>query len=232
MRATRLFPVLALALGIAACAPVTTYTDAEAPKRLTLDSATTQLELHFAPNGASLSPADTARLRQLAAAGRIDPTDRVTIAAAGPPQLAEARAGAVSAMLLNYGIVPVAVQAAVPPNQAVVEVTRTLVTLPPCPNWSKTSGVDYGNQPSSNFGCANEVNLGLMIARPTDLASGLPAAGTAAGQPSAAAVSRYLNDKVQLPTSNTALPIAAQGSNQQGSGTNSNSPTGTGTGSQ
>ncbi|HVH81666.1 MAG TPA: CpaD family pilus assembly lipoprotein, partial [Stellaceae bacterium] len=145
MHATRLFPVLALALGIAACAPVTTYTDAEAPKRLTLDSATTQLELHFAPGSASLAATDAERLRQLAATGRIDPADRVTIAAAGPPQLAKARAGTVSALLLNLGIVPVAVAAAVPPNRAVVEVTRTLVTLPPCPNWSKISGVDYGN---------------------------------------------------------------------------------------
>jgi hypothetical protein len=62
------------------------------------------------------------------------------------------------------------------------------------------------------------------------LAGGLPL-GAGAGQPAAAAVNRYLNDKVELPTANTALPIATQSSNQQGNtGANGSSPTGTGTG--
>jgi hypothetical protein len=65
-----------------------------------------------------------------------------------------------------------------------------------------------------------------MVANPTDLASGLPVSG-APGQPASAAVSRYLNDKIVLPAANTALPIAATNSQQQGgSGTNGNAPTG------
>jgi pilus assembly protein CpaD len=220
--------ILALTLFVGACAPATSYTDAEAPKRLKLDSATTQLDLHFAPGTASLSPADAAHLREMAATGRIGAGDRVIVAAAGAPRLAEERIGAVSRLLLNYGIVFVVGSADLPANQAVVEATRTLVTLPPCPNWSKISSYDYGNQPSSNFGCATEINLGMMVANPTDLASGMPR-GPSAGQPAAAAVNRYLNDKVVLPTANTALPIAVQGSNQQsGSGTNANTPQGTG----
>jgi pilus assembly protein CpaD len=232
MHANRSLLILALTLFVGACAPATSYTDAEAPKRLKLDSATTQLDLHFAPGSASLSPADAAHLRELAATGRIGADDRVIIAAAGAPHLAEERIGAVSRLLLNYGVVAIAGSADVPANQAVVEATRTLVTLPPCPNWSKISSYDYGNQPSSNFGCATETNLGMTVANPTDLASGLPL-GPSAGQPAAAAINRYLNDKVQLPTANTALPIAVQGSSQQGgSGTNTNSPQGTGTGGQ
>ncbi len=39
-----------------------------------------------------------------------------------------------------------------------------------------------------------------------------------------------MNDKVQLPTANTALPIATQNSSQQGSTGNGSTPTGTGTG--
>ena len=225
MNNSRSILALALTVLVSACAPVTTYTDAEAPKRLKLDSATTQLNLHFAPGSAALSAGETARLRQLASTGRIDPSDRVTIAVNGPPPLAQARAGAVSAALSPYGIVPVTDYGDAPPNGAIVAITRTLVTLPPCPNWSKPSYSDFGNQPSSNFGCANETNLGMMIAHPTDLASGLPVSG-GSGQPAAAAISRYMNDKVQLPTSNTALPVASQSTQQQGSGTNPNTPNG------
>ena len=228
MHANRTLSILALTLLVGACAPVTSYTDAEAPKRLKLDSATIQLDLHFAPRTANLSPADAARLRQMAATGRIAAEDRVTIAAAGTPRLAEERFGTVSRVLMNYGVVAMAGAADLPANQAVVEATRTLVTLPPCPNWSKPSSHDYSNQPSSNFGCATQTDLGMMVANPTDLASGLPV-GPSAGQPAAAAVNRYLNDKVVLPTANTALPIAAQTAPQQGgSNTNSNTPQGTG----
>ena len=49
---------------------------------------------------------------------------------------------------------------------------RYLVTAPACPDWSRRSGVDYDNQPHTNFGCATETNLGLMIANPRDLVQG------------------------------------------------------------
>jgi pilus assembly protein CpaD len=49
---------------------------------------------------------------------------------------------------------------------------RHLVQLPPCPDWSRESGVDYANLPGSNFGCATQTNLGLMIDNPSDLARG------------------------------------------------------------
>jgi pilus assembly protein CpaD len=230
MYGNRSLIILALALLVGACAPVTTYTEAEAPKRLKLDSATTQVELHFAPGTASLSPADAAHLAHLAVTGGIAPSDRVTVAAAGSPHLALERVGAVSALLQHYGIIAIAANDGAPANRAVVEATRTLVTLPPCPNWSKPSYSDDGNAPSSNFGCATQSNLGMMVANPSDLVQGLPA-GPALGQPAAAAVNRYVNDKIELPTANQALPIATQNGAQQGSGNaNGSSPTGTGTG--
>jgi pilus assembly protein CpaD len=226
MNANRSLLALTLTLLVGACAPVTTYTDAEAPKRLRLDSATTQLDVRFVPGTAQLSPADAARLRQIAATGGVDPADRVTVAAAGAPSLSEQRLGSVSSVLLHYGVVPIAVQLAeVPPNHAIIMVDRTLVTLPPCPNWSKRPGTDFGNQPSSNFGCATETNLGMMIANPSDLASGLPV-GTSSGRPASSAVYRYLTDKVELPTANSSLPIATQTSTQQGAGTPNASPSG------
>ena len=210
---TSLTLALASTLLLGACAPGTEYTAAEAPKQLTLDSSTVRVDLGFGPGTAHLRPADTARLRQLAAAGGISADDRIFIAAAGPPGLAAQRIGAVSAELLHYGIVVSPIQlSGVRPDRAIIEVTRTLVTLPPCPNWSKQPYSDFGNQPSSNHGCATEVNLGMMVARPTDLASGLPL-GAAEGQPAAAAINRYLNDKTMpLASAAAATPFSAAAS--------------------
>ena len=50
--------------------------------------------------------------------------------------------------------------------------------------------------PLSNLGCANAVNLGLMIAEPADLTRGRPL-GTADGIREAEAVVRYRTDKVK-----------------------------------
>lgn len=49
---------------------------------------------------------------------------------------------------------------------------RYLVTPPACPDWSRKTSVDYANKPHTNFGCATETNLGLMIANPRDLVKG------------------------------------------------------------
>jgi pilus assembly protein CpaD len=205
---------LATALSLlAACAPVSTYSEAEAPKNLRLDTSTTHADLRFASGTAQLNPADAAQLRRMAVTGAIGPADRVTVAAAGAPALAEQRFGAVAVVLQQYGIVAAPGRLAdLPANHAIVEVGRTLVTLPPCPNWSKPSTADFGNTPSSDFGCATETNLGLMVANPSDLASGRPN-GAPLGQPAAAAVQRYLTERVQaLPSAASANPFSSAAS--------------------
>lgn len=67
---------------------------------------------------------------------------------------------------------------------------RYVVTPPACPDWSRRSGLDYANQPHSNFGCATEANLGLMIANPRDLVRGRKL-GPADGVHQAAGIVRY-----------------------------------------
>jgi len=211
---TPLALTLATALLLGACdGQVTSYTESEAPKNLALDTSTTHVDVRFAPGSAKLTSSDIAQLNHLAATGAIGPADRVTVAATGGPSLAEQRIGSVAAVLLHYGIVAAADQLAeIPPNHAIVEVSRALVTLPQCPNWSKPSSVDFSNAPSSNFGCSTETNLGLMVANPSDLASGRPSAGSA-GRPAVAAVDRYLTDKVApLPSATGASPFSAAAS--------------------
>ena len=218
------YPVaLALMLGLGACQQASEYTESEAPKQLKVDEATTRVDLRFAPGSDRLAAGDAARLRAMAAAGKLAPVDRVLVSAGGAPQLAAARVAAVTEALLPYGIVasPGAL-AGVASNRAVVEAQRYLVTLPPCPNWSKRPAHDFTNTPDSNFGCANVSNFGRMVANPADLVAGRPL-GLAAGQPAAASVERYLTEKVPpAPPSSistiTAPPIPPPGLSPGGGG--------------
>ena len=205
-----LHPLIAagMLLALSACLPAE-YTEAEAPKNLTLDNASAHFTVRFAPGSGRLSPSEAGRLRAMAATGTLAPSDRVLVAAAGSPALAAARFDAISAELLPYRVVASPRQlAAVPANHAVIESERYLVTLPTCPNWSKFPSVRYTNTHSSNFGCAHVVNLGVSVANPADLVEGRPLA-MADGQPAAAAVNRYRTDRVQLPAAATVGPIAA-----------------------
>ncbi len=211
----------ALLLALAACRPgAAEYTESEAPKHLTLDNASTHTDLRFAPGSSRLLAGEVARLRALAATGAIAPSDRVrvAVASAGSPALAAARFETIAAELLRYRIAASARPlAALAPNRALIESERYLVSAPPCPNWSKQSSLDFTNTLSSNHGCANAVNLGQIVATPADLAEGRPV-GLAMGQPAAAAVRRYLNDEVKLPTATVVGPIGAPSSQAPGAG--------------
>lgn len=191
-------PLLGL-LALAGChPPAVGYTAAEWPSDLVLDNAAHSFFLQFLPGSSRLGPADAARLRGLVASGQIAPSDRVMVATAGPPRLADTRFAAVSHELMRYGIAPVRVSlASVPRGGAVIESGRYLVTLPECPNWSKPPSRDYANSADSNFGCATAVNLGEMIASPADLARGRPL-GPASALTEVSALGRYYSDKVYL----------------------------------
>jgi pilus assembly protein CpaD len=218
MHARRYAISMALLLTLAACLPATAeYTKTEAPTKLQVQGATSELAFAFAPGSARLARGEDARLDRLVATGGIRRADRIVIAASGPPALANARAAAISSRLLRWGIVADARPIAwVAPNRAIVLVDRYTVTLPPCPNWSMPSGPDFTNQPSSNFGCSQAINLGLMVASPADLTYGRPL-GPADGKPAASAVARYLDDKVTpLPTETTLGPIGAGGTSATG----------------
>jgi pilus assembly protein CpaD len=224
----RLYPTaVPLLLGLAAC--VTEYSKSEAPAALQVDGAQSRLEIAFAGGSDRLSPGEARRLDGLVLAGNIRPADRVAIAAAGPPGLAERRSAAISSELLRYGIVASMVALdTVPANRAIVSVGRYTVTLPSCPNWSQSLSYEFTNAFSSNYGCANTTNLGLMVASPADLVSGRTLA-PADGQPAVAAVERYMNDRIKQPPAPTATPFAASTGSDTGGG---GATGGAGTGAQ
>ena len=208
--------VLPLMLGLAAC--VAEYSKSEAPDTLRVDGAESRRELAFVAGSASLSSAELRKLDGWVLSGSIRPADRVEVAASGPPGLAEQRAAAISRELLRYGIVTQTLALdAVPANHAIVSVGRYAVTLPSCPNWSQSLSYEFTNAFSSNYGCANTTNLGLMVASPADLVSGRTLA-PADGQPAVAAVERYMNDRIKQPPAPTATPFAASTGGDAGGG--------------
>jgi len=207
---------VALVLGLTAC--VTDYSEVEAPKHLTLDNASGRIDVRFAPGSSRLRAGDAARLHALAAGGKIAPSDRVAVSAAGGPALARARFASIAGELLRHRIVATELPlAAVPPNRAIVQTGRYLVTTPPCPNWSKNPPLDYTNVHASNFGCAMALNFGRMVASPADLAEGRPV-GLADARPAVAAVNLYRLDKVVLPTAAGLGPIAGTSAAPTGTG--------------
>jgi pilus assembly protein CpaD len=60
----------------------------------------------------------------------------------------------------------------VDPNSVLVTIERHVVVLPDCPDWQKPETQNWKNLPMPNFGCANQTNLGLMVADPGDLVRG------------------------------------------------------------
>ena len=215
----RLITAAALLLGMTGCAAQ--YTENEASKDLVLNDANTRIDVRFAPGSSHLLASDAARLRRLVASGALDATDPVTVSAGGGPALASARFASVAALLLPYQVVaserPVG---GVPANRAVIETHRYMVSLPPCPDWSRTAQLDLTNAHASNWGCATAVNLGMMVASPGDLAEGRPV-GQPDAYPAVSAVNRYRTDKVQLPSAAalTNIPAATVAPPTGGGGT-------------
>jgi pilus assembly protein CpaD len=220
MKAPPYLVAAGLVLSLAACSPgATDYTESEAPKDLVLDNASSRVDVHFAPGSSHLYGRDAARLRRMAATGGIVPSDRITVATNGGPGLAAARFRTIAALLLPYGVVASQGNLApLPANHAIIDTGRYLVTLPPCPNWSKDAAIHFNNATASNFGCSTMVNLGLSAASPADLVQGRPV-GFAEGEPASSAVDRYLADKVILPASSGVGPIGSTNAgNASGSG--------------
>jgi pilus assembly protein CpaD len=204
----RFHPVLLpLLLGLAACAAE--YSKSEAPTNLRVDGAETRREIVFAAGSAALAPSEVRKINDWVLSGGIRPADRVAIAAGGPPALAQARTSAIAGALLRWGIVATAQPLpGVAANRAVVNIGRYAVTLPDCPNWSQSLQWEFTNAYTSNYGCADATNLGLMVASPGDLVRGREFTRPDA-VPAIGAVDLYLADKVKVPPEPTASPFAA-----------------------
>ena len=196
------------------------WLEAGSPKQVEVDRAEYRHAVYFATDHAEISGFEEDRL--LAFLASVQPGSRDTIRLEGHAderatdlynvELAARRAESVGAFLRQQGFDDLTVTSsafgeAVPavagsgpeswqPNRRVeLVLERYLVTLPPCPDWSRQSGTDFANLPHSNFGCATQTNLGLMVAEPRDLLHGRGLA-PADGVHQAEGIVRYRTGKV------------------------------------
>ncbi len=100
-----------------------------------------------------------------------------------------------SATITPYGMEPTA-------GTGRLLISKYVVTTPECGDWSQRSYPNYENAPISNLGCANQANLGLMVASPRDLIVGADGA-PADAERSAGAVERYRSRTVVVETATT-----------------------------
>ena len=196
------------------------WIEASSPKQLEVDRAEYRHSIYF-PTDSSAFPASE-RDRLLVFLDTVQPGGRDSIRLEGHAderatelynlELAANRVERVEAFLAEAGLGELAITTAalgettpaVPSSgpaawglnrRVELIVERYLVTLPACPDWSRESGTDFSNQPHSNFGCATQTNLGLMVAEPKDLVRGR-ALAPADGVHQAEGIVRYRTGKV------------------------------------
>lgn len=114
--------------------------------------------------------------------------------------------GAVAAIAGRYGllladIAPVT-SGTVAPGSARVVITRSVASVPGCPDWSSHSDSNPGNATSTNFGCAINGNLAAMVANKEDLIHGARGTGGTVVMTASKAIQTY-RDKA--PTGNGEL---------------------------
>jgi pilus biogenesis lipoprotein CpaD len=196
------------------------WTAAGSPKQLEVERAEYRHAVYFETDRAALGGVEQDRLLAFLASARPGPRDTIRLEGHADErasdlynvELASRRAARVRDFLREQGYADVGVTASafgeVLPaaagtgpdswreNRRVeLVLERYLVTLPPCPDWSRESGTDFANQPHSNFGCATQTNLGLMVAEPRDLVRGRTLA-PADGVHQAEGIVRYRTGKV------------------------------------
>lgn len=88
----------------------------------------------------------------------------------------------VAALAGEYGLflepVPPITAAAVAPGTVRVIITRSVASVPGCPDYSRNGSAEFNGNTSSNHGCAINSNIAAMVARPEDLVRGRPGAPT------------------------------------------------------
>lgn len=175
---------------------------------------------HTVPFGAGSVTLDAAAGRNIdafLARQRVDRVDALEVAApAGGGEIARGRAERVLAYLnhkrLHAGLV-IDDDPKMPADAVRLVVNRYQVSLPGCPDWSGRGGITWDNQASSNWGCANAVNLGLMVADPSDLVGGRDA-GPGDAEAQVLGIQRYRKGETKplLGAETSEAPAAGTGS--------------------
>ncbi|MGH6929147.1 MAG: CpaD family pilus assembly lipoprotein [Dongiaceae bacterium] len=158
-----------------------------------------QYVVPFAPKALELSDVEREALAMFVRQNNLQPGSHVSVAAPTKTTAQTARSrnrlASVRNELQRSGISSTIVQAEPTNNDSsgdeVVVFAQTVAVLPPdCPGYNAPITLDYEWRPATRLGCANAVNLGLMVANPGDLAQGRPVS-PADGEAMALGIQRY-----------------------------------------
>jgi pilus assembly protein CpaD len=201
-----LFIATATLAVLGACAPdVAEWSPIEAPKKNRVDWVAFHHTVAFDARSAALTAQEKSGLAKFIR--RLGTGEGVRILVTAPvgrdgALVAGRREAAVTAYLRRQGLRPkltfATPDAGSNGSGVVVTVGRYVVTTPKCPDWSKPAHKDFDNRMASNFGCATETNLGLMVVDPGTLVRGQPM-GPADGEAQAKSIKDYRKGNAAAP---------------------------------
>lgn len=176
-----LFSSLAFLI-VAGCNSSANFHDGDAMKRNAVEMVRLPFMIDFAQNNSDLSASEIDRLDRFLMKSQISYGDEISMdfplqrdgslseqnkkRLTSLTALMKKRGLHLSQQVTPYGMSP-------PADQARFLISRYVVTPPTCGDWSQTSSSLYGNTNMQNFGCTTQANLGLMIANPRDLVTGI-----------------------------------------------------------
>jgi pilus assembly protein CpaD len=186
-RATSL-AALALGLALAGCGPVNRGVATVHQPVVTRADYT--LDVGVDANG--LRYGEDRRLTAWFDSLRLGYGDHVAI---DDPTPAPGHRAAVAEVAGRYGLLvdrtPPITQGAVPPGSVRVIITRSTAEVPHCPDWRRDSQPEFEASTTSNFGCAVNANLAMMVANPQDLVVGQTGSPTRDSRTVAKALKTY-----------------------------------------
>ncbi len=169
---------LTLALGLGGCADTVARSNrmVESVRQPVVER--TNFTLDLASGSGGLSLAEQRRLAGWFEALDLRYGDRIAI---DDPLASSGTRAAVEDVASRYGILlsegaPVT-EGYVNAGTARVIVSRTVASVPGCPDWSKNSEFSLDNETSANFGCGVNGNLAAMVANPEHLVKGAASRG-------------------------------------------------------
>jgi len=202
---------LSLGLALAACGGMPTNRSLESLKQPVVER--TNYMLDVAAGAGGLAIPEQQRLAGWFEAMDLRYGDRVSIE---DPMMSGATRDDVAALASRRGILlsdgaPVTA-GYVEPGMVRVVITRSIASVPGCPDWSAKSDMNYENGTSPGYGCAINGNLASMIANPEDLINGQAGTGETVVMSSTKAIDTY---REQAPTGTKGLkaPTSSEGGN-------------------
>ncbi len=162
---------LALALALAGCATQPNNRLLDSIHQPVVEHTEYQLDLATGPGG--LGAEDKGRLDGWFTALGLHYGDEIAIddPLSSPETRDEVKTLAAHYGLLISGATPVT-QGYVNAGTVRVIVTRTTASVPHCPDLTTTSEANFSNATSSNYGCAVNSNMAVMVANPNDFLTG------------------------------------------------------------